>query len=264
MSLDRIRTTFSVYKDQALDNLKVAIANSIPKIILPGAKVQIAGSIAYDNTSREIYYSNGIEWLPIAGNHVTAQNLSTVTGIVNVSAAAAPSANQVLTATNSTHATWQSPATVIGLGAAEFIQTTLGTNNSVVASNTTFFAFGSAAVFNVIPGLTVQFTPQSPVTQGTVFTLNETGIYSVDFEMSIGTAASIGVYKGTTLSGLTLDGNSITGALSASTWMHGRVCYMVTSPLIFAIGSIGSTANVTQSGNATGYYVVRCTVVKIA
>lgn len=45
-------------------------------------------------------------------NNVMAKSLKSATTTVDVSASTAPSANQVLTATDSTHATWQTPATV--------------------------------------------------------------------------------------------------------------------------------------------------------
>src|SRR3990167_622322 len=67
--------------------------------------------------------------MPLSG---AAKNLQTATGVVNIGSAAAPSANQVLTATSSTAATWQAAGGgVMTLLVAASGETTIATAENV-------------------------------------------------------------------------------------------------------------------------------------
>src|ERR1035437_1014491 len=75
---------------------------------------------AVPGTSGNLLQSNGTDWLSVAvptwnqntsGKSAKTDALNSATTVVNVASATAPSSGQVLTATSSTAATWQTPAT---------------------------------------------------------------------------------------------------------------------------------------------------------
>lgn len=69
--------------------------------------------------------------MPLSG---AAKNLQNATGVVNISSSAAPSANQVLTATSATAATWQTPAGG-GNPGWDFVSYTTGTGTTLDVSS---------------------------------------------------------------------------------------------------------------------------------
>jgi len=78
-----------------------------------------------------------------------ASSLVTATGVVSVSASSAPSAGQVLTATNSTTATWQTPSAVapgglnVGTATIDFGSFPGASDASVAVTGQTEIAVGS-------------------------------------------------------------------------------------------------------------------------
>lgn len=148
------------------------------------------------------------------------------------------------------------------VGAAVFVDTT--NDNTTVASGSPFTI--STLGLNNIPG-SVTASPAAGSTRptGTAFTL-ATGTYVLDYEMSLDVPGSIGVYTATTLAGpYTLVPNTQAGSSMATTWIHGRAFVQITDPTqIFAISSVGSTPSVVTAGTATGVFMIRLTILKIA
>jgi len=145
-----------------------------------------------------------------------------------------------------------------GSGVAEYIYTTQSPNNSIPPG--TAFTI-STLVFNNISSTIVA----SAGAGGTVFTLNATGVYSFDFETSLGSAGSIGLYTGASAGSLALDVNTVVGSSTATTWIHGRAIENVTSaPLVVAVSSVTGTAAVVTAGTDASSYMIRVVIVKLA
>jgi hypothetical protein len=87
-----------------------------------------------------------------SSNTVTANNLRTATGSVNVSASAAPSTGQLLVATSSTTATWQGVPGSYGVDTATAVKMS---SNSTISSITYFPAGGIPAVGQLTGNVTV-------------------------------------------------------------------------------------------------------------
>lgn len=144
-----------------------------------------------------------------------------------------------------------------GTGAAQFVRSIQVPNNLVFPGS----AFTiDTQVFNSVPSSIVASIGAS----GTVFTLGATGTYVLDYEMSLGSAGSVGVYTGPTALTLVLDTNSIAGSTTSNTWIHGRTLVATgASPVVVAISPVFGIASVTTAGNAPGNYMIRLTVLKI-
>jgi len=89
------------------------------------------------------------------------------------------------------------------------------------------------------------------------------GIYSIDFESSFTTAASIAVSKGPTIDSLVVDPNTTTGSTVANTWIHGRTIEVVTSILYVIITPLNADLTTSEIGT-TGQYPFRVTFVRMA
>lgn len=76
-----------------------------------------------------------------------AKGLDDATGIVDVSAAAAPTVGQILTATNSTTATWQSPLTTTNGEVDDAASTNITTTDAQISTMTVTPAAGTYIVF---------------------------------------------------------------------------------------------------------------------
>ena len=97
---------------------------------------------------------------------------------------------------------------------------------------------------------------------GNYFTL-PIGAYIVDYEMSLGSAGSIGLYTGTSLNNLSLISTSIAGSTTATTWIHGRHIVSLTQQSYLIVSSVVGTAAVVTAGTATGNYITRITFLKV-
>jgi hypothetical protein len=142
-----------------------------------------------------------------------------------------------------------------GIGAAQFIRNVQSPNNSVPPG--TAFTIDTQ-VFNNIPGAIAA----SSGSGGTVFTLTA-GLYVLDYEMSLASAGSVGLYTGSTASSLALDTTTIAGSSTATTWIHGRALLPVASTTVFAVSSVVGTASVVNTGTAFGNYLIRLTILKL-
>ena len=85
------------------DTDKVLLVNRVPTASLPGVT---GGALAYDSTLSRFKFAEGAAYVELG------DFLRSATTTVDVSAAAAPTSGQVLTATSGTAATWQTPATM--------------------------------------------------------------------------------------------------------------------------------------------------------
>ncbi len=144
------------------------------------------------------------------------------------------------------------------VGAAEFIRTIESSNNSVPPG--TAFTIDTE-VYNDISGSITAATGDG----GTVFILSATGTYVADYEMSLGAAGSVAIYKGSTAGSLSIDNNTIAGSTTATTCIHGRAFVVAnTIPTVFSISSVVGTAAVVTAGTAAGFFMIRLTILKIS
>jgi len=141
------------------------------------------------------------------------------------------------------------------VGYAEYIHITQTPNNSVPPG----VAFTiDTEVFNSIPTQLVA----SAGAGGTVFTLAP-GIYVIDYETSLASAGSIGIYTGAVSTSLSLDTSTVSGSSTATTWIHGRGIELVLTSLVFAISPVVGTADVTTAGTDSSSYMIRITILKL-
>ncbi len=139
--------------------------------------------------------------------------------------------------------------------ASEYIQTIQSPNNSVPP--------GTAFSFNTDVFATNTNVVKSAGAGGHVFTL-AAGIYIFDYEMSLGSAGSVAIYKGPNAGALAIDNNTIAGSSTATTWIHGRAVEQATAGQVFAISSVVGTAAVVPAGTAAGFFMIRLTILQIA
>jgi hypothetical protein len=167
------------------------------------------------------------------------------------------SISNLITAIAAATGTTGAPGTVGLIGYAEYIHTIQSPNNSVPPG--TAFTI-DIPVFNTVPSAIVA----SPGAGGTVFTLSP-GAYVLDYEMSLGSAGSVAVYKGPAAGSLAIDNNTIAGSTTATTWIHGRAIEVVpiATTLVVAISSVVGTAAVVLAGTSNSY-MIRLTILKIA
>jgi hypothetical protein len=141
------------------------------------------------------------------------------------------------------------------VGGAEFIRIIQEPNNSVPPG--TAFTIDTQ-VFNSISSLTY-----GAGAGGTVFTFSSPGTFILDYEMRLGAAGSVAIYKGATSGSLAIDTNTVAGSSTATTWIHGRAFVVVTTSLVVAISSVVGTAAVVLAGTSSEY-MIRLTVLQIA
>jgi hypothetical protein len=142
------------------------------------------------------------------------------------------------------------------VGYAEYIRTIQTPNNSVPPG--TAFTIDTL-VDNTTSGAIVAAAGAG----GTVFTLSA-GAYVIDYEMSLGSAGSVGIYTGSSAGTLALDTNTVAGSSTATTWIHGRAIEVVLTTLVVAISSVVGTAAVVTAGTDAGSFMIRITFLKIA
>jgi hypothetical protein len=118
-------------------------------------------------------------------------------------------------------------------------------------------------VVNTIPGLVASSFVGSSST-GTQFLL-PIGTYLVDFENSADAAWSLSIAKSLVVNGpFTHDLNTIAGASTATTWIHGRAVVVAAAPTYIIITPVTDTAAIPTAGTAAGEYIARLTILKIA
>jgi hypothetical protein len=85
----------------------------------------------------------------------------------------------------------------------------------------------------------------------------------MDYEMSLASAASVGIYSGPTSDSMTLDTNTVSGSSTGTTWIHGRAIVVVVSSQVFEISSVVGTASVVTAGTDAGSFMIRLTILKV-
>jgi hypothetical protein len=145
------------------------------------------------------------------------------------------------------------------LGYAEFTQTIQSPNQSVPIGQA--FSFNTL-VYNSIPSAIIP--GPGPTSLGTAFQL-AAGAYVIDYEMSLTSDGAIAVYIGPALGSMVVDNNTIAGAATGTTWIHGRAIEVVPTATtkFFMISSVGATSAVPIAGSS-GLYMTRLTILKIA
>jgi hypothetical protein len=82
--------------------------------------------------------------------------------------------------------------------------------------------------------------------------------------MSLGSAASIGIYSGSTAETLTLDTNTVSGSLTSTTWIHGRaIIFVAAGAQVFELSPVVGTASIATAGTDAGSFMIRLTILKI-
>lgn len=116
-------------------------------------------------------------------------------------------------------------------------------------------------------------TPPTPST-GSLFTLSS-GVYVIDYETSLTTTGTIGIYTGASSASLVLDPNTEAAASigvtfpnnpTIGTWIHGRSIQVInpgSSKVIAVCPSLYPTG-VNITGDSTTVYLIRITILKIA
>lgn len=158
----------------------------------------------------------------------------------------------------------QGPAGPAGGGAslaAEFVQHTQAPNNSRAPGDAIMYETDNpGGVYN-----TIGITTTTRADGGTEFLL-PVGTYIVDFENSADAAWSLAIYK-SVVSPVVLgdiDTNTIAGASTATTWIHGRAIIVAAAPTFFIISPVTGTQGIPTAGTAAGEFIARLTVLKIA
>lgn len=146
------------------------------------------------------------------------------------------------------------------IGYAEYVQHTQAPNNSVAPGTAIMYLTDNpAGVYDTI-GIT---TTTGPGAIGTEFLL-PIGTYVIDFENSADAAWSLALYKSVTTQTETIDTNTIAGASTATTWIHGRSILVAAAPTYFIISPVTGTQAIPTAGTAAGEYIARLTILKIA
>jgi hypothetical protein len=153
------------------------------------------------------------------------------------------------------------PPPAAGLGqVAVFVQQTQGTNNSVAPGTAvSYLADLPAGVVNTI-GIT---TTGGPGAVGTAFNLPP-GTYLVDFENSADAAWSLAIYQGASNTVLAVDDNTIAGASTATTWIHGRA-FVTSTPAApwIMVSPVTGTAAIPTAGTAAGKFTARISFLRL-
>lgn len=151
------------------------------------------------------------------------------------------------------------PAPAIGY--AEYVQHTQGSNISVAPGTAIeYLTDNPTGVYDTIGiGLTT-----GPGAIGTAFQL-PVGVYMVDYENSADAAWSLAIYQGASNTVLAVNTNTISGASTATTWIHGRA--IITSTIgndWIIISPVTGTQAIPTAGTAAGEFIARLTLLKIA
>jgi hypothetical protein len=154
------------------------------------------------------------------------------------------------------------PALPANLGkVAEFVQTTQGSNVSIAPGAAVSYTLDTpAGVVNTI-GIT---TAAGPAGQGTSFHLPP-GTYLVDWENSNDAAWSLAIYQGASATVLSPIDNTIAGASTATSWIHGRAYIVSTlADPWFMVSPITGTHAIPTAGTAAGVFIARITFLQLS
>jgi len=159
------------------------------------------------------------------------------------------------------------PAVLAGnLGkVAEYVQTIQGTNGSVAPGSAVDYTTAGTVppIVNTI-GIT---TAVGPGGVGTAFHLPP-GTYLVDWENSNGATWSLAVYQAATVAALPggIIVNSVAGATTAGSWIHGRYYLVVTAanPWIMVSPVVGTQSVGDPTTGSSPYYITRATFLQLS
>lgn len=161
---------------------------------------------------------------------------------------------------------WVTTVTIPSGGAwsfwyAEYVQHTQWANVSIAPGRAVEYTIDNpAGVYNTLGILTASW----PAAQGTAFQL-PVWVYMVDYENSADAAWSLAIYQWVSNVVLGIDVESISGASTATTWIHGR--HVVTSSVgndWIMISPVTGTQAIPTAGTAAGEFIARITFLKIA
>lgn len=103
-----------------------------------------------------------------------------------------------------------------------------------------------------------------PGAGGTTWSLS-LGTYLFHYEMSLTSAGSVGLYVGPNSGSMALDGNSVAGSTTATTWISGQSAVVVSStPTVVGLSSVVGTAAVTTAGSDASRFMIRMTIIKLS
>lgn len=152
------------------------------------------------------------------------------------------------------------PTPTVSLGYAEYVQHTQGSNVSIAPGRAIeYLTDNPLGVFNTL-GIT---TTTGPAGQGTEFLL-PIGVYVIDFENSADAAWSLAIYKSLVTQLEVIDTNTIAGASTGTTWIHGRAIISAAAPTYIIISPVTGTQAIPTAGTAAGEFIARLTILKIA
>lgn len=161
-------------------------------------------------------------------------------------------------ATGTTGATGATGAAGGIAGYAEFVQHTaqapIAPGSAIKYTTDTPFVYDTIGI-NVLAG---------PGAVGDAFQL-PVGVYIIDYENSADAAWSLAIYQGVSNTVLAIDTETISGASTATTWIHGRA--IITSAVgddWIMISPVVGTQSIPTAGTAAGEFIARLTILKIA
>jgi hypothetical protein len=191
----------------------------------------------------------------LAGDVTGPSGSNTVTALQGIPVSSIPpTSGQVLADVGGVWTPQTLPTSSFGV--AEFIHTINSPNNSIPPG--TMFTIDTQ-VINTVPADIIAAAGAG----GTVFTLSS-GLYELNYEMSLGAAGSVAVYTGPTSGSMIIDPDSVAGSTTATTWIHGRHFVHVATSLVVGISSVVGTAAVVTAGSDASSYMIRLTMLKLS
>lgn len=148
------------------------------------------------------------------------------------------------------------------LGYAEYVQLTQAPNNSVAPGSAVSYTVDHPlGVVNTL-GIT---TLAGPGAQGTAFLL-PVGVYVVDWENSNSASWSLAVYQGVSNTVLSVINETIAGATTAGSWIHGRA--VITSTIgnqwIIISPAVGTASIGDPTTGSAPQTIARITFIRLA
>ena len=201
--------------------------------------------------------------------------LASATTTVNVSSATAPTAGQVLTASSSTAATWNTSRTLLTGNLSYFVATTGSDSNTGLSSGQAFLTIqhainviastldlgGFTATINVAAGTyTGTILVSTPfVGAGTVQIIGDNTTPSNVFLNTSGSTITVGTYSNLSIRGLKIASSAGNGiyALGGNINVNGNMEYGAVAGAQVAADSVGVvniTANYTITGSAAEHF----------
>lgn len=262
--------------DLTIDLLYIIQADTLPCVVQGGPNtINGAASLTIPGNSFAQIIWDGNQWLgalsggtadgPLAGDVTGAEGDNTVVRMqknpIDAALLGIPDAGKLLQWTGTE---WQALANP-GAGnlgqVAEYVQLTQGTNNSIAPGSAVDYLVDHPA--GVVDTIGIA-TAAGPGAQGTAFNL-PVGTYLVDWENSNDAAWSLAIYQGVSNTVLAVDTNTIAGASTATSWIHGRA-YVASTPgnTWIMVSPVTGTHAIPTAGTAAGDFVARITFLRLS